>query len=711
MARFARWLGVLVKTCPSCNSRVDDGLIVCPNCKHDFDQPSAGLNVSQTIMGFPALSDILANEPAPEQDSAKQTLFGFPAQKAGMSPVAPRESPISEAEDSEPEYDESDATHLIPADQLQREFELNTPVAAAVEAHEPRMTMAGIPVSELSASPASIKSAWGLDEDSESDSTSVVPASAIFDKELSSKAGFSKRVETPEFPTSSTLMGMSLEDFNARLNTPSETDDNPVHSTQFAMPAVQAPEPAPSRPVQTEFDSGPSVELPTQMWNPSDELNEDNSQHRELLQKIRGDAAEKHGEPRAGVDRGTAENAKPLSVGPALGLAAGKVPAIPAPKSSGLGDASSLRSRLQQKLKGAVPEPLLKPPALPVIAAPVIAVKPAAVEPNFETAFELDELPEISIEAIVPMEPVSAHTDVAKEPRSLSSSGVLGGGTYVVSKKEEPPAPTVFPTVSSVPAPEDDEEFAFADTSIARPEPLPEKPVDAPVLNFAIGEQANPGHRSTPTIGGMPPAVERTANPLPTPPTAAPQIAAPQIAAPQIAAPQIAAPQIAAPQIAAPQIAAPQIAAPQVAAPQIAAPTFDSIPDAVNAIEAPSNELVTEDAPDKLIMGLQTALGVLGFLLVAGSALFNMIMGVGGIILGGVFGAFALALLAISVVPFDATAKNVAWTFLGGIVVAAAAAVLVFDLIQPMAGALAFGGGMASFFAAITGVVLNRILR
>jgi hypothetical protein len=67
--------------------------------------------------------------------------------------------------------------------------------------------------------------------------------------------------------------------------------------------------------------------------------------------------------------------------------------------------------------------------------------------------------------------------------------------------------------------------------------------------------------------------------------------------------------------------------------------------------------------------------------------------------------------LAISVVPFDATAKNVAWTFLGGIVVAAAAAVLVFDLIQPMAGALAFGGGMASFFAAITGVVLNRILR
>jgi len=710
MARFARWLGVLVKTCPSCNSRVDDGLIVCPNCKHDFDLPSAGANVSHTMMGFPALSDMLLNEPPVEADSAKHTLFGFPAQKAGMSPLARHDADLSEAEDSESEseYDEGDATHLIPADQLQREFEVNTPVAAAVEAHEPRMTMAGIPVSELSASPASIKSAWGLDEESESDRTSVVPASAIFDKEQNAKAGFSKRVDAPEFPGSSTLMGMSLDDFNATLNAPrDEADDNAVHSTQFAMPAIQAVEPAPAEPAREEYDSGPaSVELPTQMWNPSDELDEDNAQHRELLQKIRGDAAEKQGEPRPSLDRGTAENAKPISSGPALGLAVGKAPAIPAPRSSGLGDTSSLRSRLQERLKGAVPEPLPKPAviAAPVIAAPVISApkpipaapataEPKAAEPSFEAALESGDLPEISMEAIVPL--ASARPEVAKEPRSLSSSGVLGGGTYVVSKKEEAPAQPIFPKESTVTAPEDEAEFAFADTSIARPEPLPSPPTDAPVLNFAIGEQANQGRPSTPTIGGMPPVVERTPTPLPAPQATAPQAVAPQAAAPQAAAPQAAAPQAAAPQ----------------AAPQSTDPSLGSIPVGVHATS--SGKLITQVNPesDRLIMRIAQLLGFFGFLLVAGSALVNIIMGVGGIILGLVFGVFALALMAITFVPFDATAKNIAWTFLGGIVVVAAAAVLVFELIHPIAGALAAGGGMASVFAGFAGVVLNRVLR
>ena len=264
-----------MKTCPSCNSRVDDGLTTCPYCTHDFKKPVSGGNASHTMMGFPALSDILANEPAQEQDPAKQTLFGFPAQKGGMNSFTTTpNADLEVAEESEPEYDEGDATHLIPAAQLQREFELNTPATAAVEAHEPRMTMAGVPVSELNASPTSIKSAWGLDEESENDSTSVVPASTIFDKEQSAKAGFSKRVETTDFPNSSTLMGMSLEDFNASLNPGSEVEEPNVHSTQFAMPAVQSIEPKTKESLRhDDLDSGPvSGELPTQMWNPSDEL-------------------------------------------------------------------------------------------------------------------------------------------------------------------------------------------------------------------------------------------------------------------------------------------------------------------------------------------------------------------------------------------------------------------------------------------------------
>ncbi len=624
------------------------------------------------MMGFPALSDLLASEPEPDADSAKNTLFGFPAQKAGMNAFKRNDSEPSLAEESEIEYDEGDATHLIPAAQLQREFE-GTPAAAAVEAHEPRMTMAGVPVSELGGSPASIKSAWGLDEESETDHTAVVPASAIFDKEQSAKAGFSKRVETTEFPNSSTLMGMSLDDFNAALKTPAEADEPSGHSTQFAMPAIQVTPPV-ETPHNDDLDSGPvSGELPTQMWNPSDELDEDNVQHRELLEKIRGEAAGKAGAAKAPVDRGTAENAKPLSDGPAKGLAAGQAPKIPAPKSTGLGDPTSLRSRLQERLKGAVPEPVLKP--VVVAPKPVVNPKPIAApkpelaasapesptpEPILDLPLDSSELPEISMGSIVPMADASPEPKPAKEPRNLSSSGVLGSQTYVVSKKQEVPAQPIFPADSVDAAPEDDEEFAFADTSIAAP-------------GAVIAARA-----TTPTIGGMPPAVVREPTPAPMPAPAQTSEPEPAPASQPAITPS-----------------------PALTPARESASVLETSP--TPQADAPH----VPQQPEILVFRLQQLFGFFGFALVAASVAIN-VLSVGGLIFALLFAVFAGVLAAITFAPIPAAARNVAWALWGIIIVAVATAVLAFDFITPPAGALAIGGGLASLFA---GTVLNRILR
>lgn len=429
-----------MKNCPGCSSRLDDSIGLCPSCGYEFQETG-----SKTIMGFPAVTAAdLSDDSESAVDPAKQTLFGFPAQKGFASSF---EEP-SEAE-------EDDATSLIPADQLQREFEDDEPQRALVEEIKK-------PAPKEESGAPNIKAAWGLDEDSEESRTSVMSAKNAFGAP-DEPAGFSVRKEDVEFPDHSTLMGMNIADFERKAAAEAAAAD-PTRSTQFAMPAVQLdqPESKPKPAPTPELDSGPisdEIGAPTQMWNPSDEIPEDaTKEQREVLEKIR------KGQMPAEAKRSTQESAKPGGQTLPSGPKAGAPPAINVPNL----DPADLRARLQAKLKSS----------------------------------SLGELPEPSKSKLeMPAEPqnppVPAESQPEPEPqKDLSSQGVLGKGTYVVSRpKEEAPvqipdkAPIaklqLAPTQSEQPepaaklpargetpragvvfSPEDEEDFAFADTSV-----------------------------------------------------------------------------------------------------------------------------------------------------------------------------------------------------------------------------------------------------
>lgn len=388
-----------MKNCPSCAARLESHLKKCTACGYDF--PDA--NANKTMMGLPAVSFPL-DDVADGPDPGKQTLFGFPAQKASSFAAFDEED------------EEDDSTHLIPASQLQKEFQGDSSQRAQVEPVKEDPREKGVP---------SMKSAWGLEEDSDGPKTAMVSRPSAFG-DSTEAAGFSIRQEEHPFPEHQTLMGMSLSDFGPPKPA-AEPDEEPPRSTQFGIPAVQKP----TAPPKVDLDSGPiSAEVndsPTEMWNPMSEIaaTEAQSDRKALLEKLR-----------KGVDAPnkttTEEHIKPggqvLPVGPAAGI----VPSIPAPNI----DAGDLRARLQAKLKASsLDSGPISPTALP---------KPEPVKPQ----------------PVAPLEP----------PARTEAPGAAIGRIQLTPKQVSPqPEPVPSPVREGVLfSPDSDEDdFAFADTGIA----------------------------------------------------------------------------------------------------------------------------------------------------------------------------------------------------------------------------------------------------
>lgn len=703
------------------------------------------------MMGFPALSSLTSNTSDDAPDPSKQTLFGFPTQKAG-APTAP-----ALQEDSESDlYDEGEATSLIPAAQLQKEFEAQSSMPAQVEVHSPRATVAGIPVSEFAKAPQNIKSAWGMEEDSDfnSESTSVISAGAIFEKEQEVKAGFSKRVENMEFPTSSTLMGMSITDFEKGGPKPEEN----ARSTQFAMPAVQFTDtPKPGRtPFKTPQgaqeiitsvpDDGPeSGELSTQMWNPLEETTgSDQAEHRAFLEKLRSGNDDdgkgtRMGMPAISGARTTAENAKPAAATAPQGPQPGKAPSLPAPSTS---NTDSLRQRLQDRLKGAVPPPsgLGAAAAKPAVPAP----SKTAEEPFEKAVIDLSDL---SVEPLKPATPKPSPLEAsiddtiqvvpeAKAPRSLASSGVLGKHTYVVSKNDEPAAPkpaaigriverpataqapAVQQPEAPTPAPnsphsvatkapmpllEDDDDFAFADTGIASADLLAKinvQPAPTPIFADADPFEAAAPAPSQPLTGSGSAVRDPAPTPGPTPALNYP----PQEDTTDPQFPPAAfqgAPQT----YAEPAPAYQEPAAPVPAAPAITAATEHQVqPQAQQHAPQTTTQQAPQGAPgtDPLVAKFQMLFALLGsLLLLAGAAVAGL---AAALPVAGGLGLLAV-ILAAATFALPQSKRGVAWVALGVIISVVGAVILVLDL-SVIAGACAIGGG----FAAIAGFVLGKLL-
>ncbi len=435
------------------------------------------------MMGFPSISGLLDDyeKENEDPDAGKNTMFGFPAPDAGTK--TQQATPLPEPEEpSEPEYDEydeDDATHLIPADQLQREFQSDDKKAAVEERQEKDNPVAN---------------AWGLEADSQpSDdgaSTSVLHASQLASYEDDGDSAFSTQGSESKgnaaFPDSGTLMGMNLEDFAADGGKDSEPEPESPRSTQFALPAVQMSDVA-ARNAADADDSGPMgdsgdvstdvLETPTEMWNPEMAQDDENDPKRaEVLAKLR--------EAREPAPRGETQRALPAVTQADLDAAAededdipppavptpNRGPAKTVPKLKGLPDPSTLRAKLQAKLgeSGGLPKPSgsadsssapgLKPPI------PTPAPTPAPATPT---------------------------SDGADDEAAKPITGVLGGGSYNITREEakgkalgkvavqkrptldedglgEPQTMDIeLEPASLAEESELDEDFAYADTGIA----------------------------------------------------------------------------------------------------------------------------------------------------------------------------------------------------------------------------------------------------
>lgn len=495
---------------------------VCPACGHSFDSGSSD-DTNKTIMGFPAIEspDSSEVEEVGESDN-KSTLFGFPAIESEDDAREPTDESLEE--DSYSEYDGSDDTHLIPAEELQKEFEADQRRELRVEREPDPMqgTVAGIPaVSPDDNDEAdSASAAWGLDEPSDS-ATSVVPGSMLTSEDApADDAGYSRT--HPEgnesFPNHGTLMGMSLTDFEKDLLNP-EQDSDPSRATQFAIPAVQQDELAEAGeqdpPADVDADdadtSDDELDAPTAMWNPSQELeDESDPRRREVLEKLRQQRDSKEEETPA---RTTAENARPLGdlnvsakaepgVAPTAsessegGSTGDPLSALPAPSKKSnsseskerprLPDAAELRARLKAKREALrTNRAQLDPGSIPA--------------PNPERNLPADS----ALNQANP-DTLTDNASTGRE-RPLAESGVLGGSSYFKAKGDIHPEQPVKKTgekrvsklqldstmqaqandnpesVSDSSIHESDEfseDFAFAETTVA-PADIYEEPADS----------------------------------------------------------------------------------------------------------------------------------------------------------------------------------------------------------------------------------------
>ena len=614
-------------------------------------------------MGFPAVTAAdLSDDSESAVDPAKQTLFGFPAQKGFASSF------------EEPSDAEEDATSLIPADQLQREFEDDKPQRALVEEINK-------PAPKEEPGAPNIKAAWGLEEDSEESRTSVMSAKNAFGAP-DEPAGFSVRKEDVEFPDHSTLMGMNIADLERKASAKAEPEADPTRSTQFAMPAVQfdsqesKPKPAPA----PELDSGPisdEIGAPTQMWNPSNEIPEDaTKEQREVLEKIR------KGQMPAEAKRSTQESAKPGGQTLPSGPKAGAPPAINVPNL----DPADLRARLQAKLKSS----------------------------------SLSELPEPSKPKLeMPAEPqkptVPAESQPEPEPqKDLSSQGVLGKGTYVVSRpKEEAPvqipekAPIaklqLAPTQSEQPepaakvpargetpragvvfSPEDDEDFAFADTSVVP-------------SNLLEGLSSEPAR-----VDGRPTDLFQQVEEEPAQPTPVPQEPGRPLFPTPGPAPEFETPRLDAPQAVVPPLE-------EAVAPRDVQVTPSPQPQT----QPEHSSLIQPTAQSQVDYGpvlLQRIPAVFGALLLLISLVFGVLSG-GAVVLfaSAVFGVLGIASLANTFSGPPTSLRRVVWAAIGIVGCGFGLVTLFLDLVPVSVGFPAFCGGFALFLASIIRTLYDKL--
>lgn len=614
-------------------------------------------------MGFPAVTAAdISDDSESAVDPAKQTLFGFPAQKGFASSF------------EEPSDAEEDATSLIPADQLQREFEDDKPQRALVEEIKK-------PAPKEEPGAPNIKAAWGLEEDSEESRTSVMSAKNAFGAP-DEPAGFSVRKEDVGFPDHSTLMGMNIADFERKASAKAEPEADPTRSTQFAMPAVQfdSQESKPKPASAPDLDSGPisdEIGAPTQMWNPSNEIPEDaTKEQREVLEKIR------KGQMPTEAKRSTQESAKPGGQTLPSGPKSGAPPAINVPNL----DPADLRARLQAKLKSSslseLPEP--SKPKLEKLAEPQKPAVPAERQPEPEPQ------------------------------KDLSSQGVLGKGTYVVSRpKEEAPvqipekAPIaklqLAPTQSEQPepaakvpargetpragvvfSPEDDEDFAFADTSV----------VPGNLLEGLSSEPAR--------VDGRPTDLFQQVEEEPAQPTPVPQEPGRPLFPTPGPAPEFETPRFDAPQAVAPPLE-------EAVAPRDVQVTPSPQPQT----QPEHSSLIQPTAQSQVDYGpvlLQRIPAVFGALLLLISLVFGVLSG-GAVVLfaSAVFGVLGIASLANTFSGPPTSLRRVVWAAIGIVGCGFGLVTLFLDLVPVSVGFPAFCGGFALFLASIIRTLYDKL--
>lgn len=234
-----------MKICPSCQTRVQDHIIVCPSCGHAFeggagDAASEASQPKRTMMGIPSITK--GGQPAPTLGAPlgeRKTAFGLPAAQlfGGQSePASPEpELDFQAAGEEEGAPTQIVAVGNLPDFKLPGEDEDEDEAAAAPvissalpklprlgrprplsEANNPRMTaMGGFPTIEKPDRPAPPDFGDGAlaKEDSAPEATQVAPASLFSSDPDSSGFSMFGRGDKPAAPVeSSTASGMRVEE-------------------------------------------------------------------------------------------------------------------------------------------------------------------------------------------------------------------------------------------------------------------------------------------------------------------------------------------------------------------------------------------------------------------------------------------------------------------------------------------------------------------
>lgn len=468
-------------------------------------------------MGFPSLAAALqeAEESAPE-DASKQTLFGFPAQKA----FGAEESEVAPESD-----DGAGATSIINASA----FEFNTPTISSEadfddlpveeqdeESKAPTMeadlrgTVAGMPLKPRDEFP--------------DDATEVVSGAAVFPGMRLADDGD----DDDDVRNKGTLMGMSLADMQAAAPAAGS------NSTQFAMPAAQSkPDVGGTQKLQTlKEDSEEQVDdSPTMAWSPGLlQKSDDKDGRKKLLEKIR--------RSRPAGDSETSESHDGEAQGPDLSALKGLKPKRD-PDSASEFPGDDIRDTNEQP--SAPPTGVLRTAGQRrssqsgTIPAPVGGLGAAA---SLEQADEAESLESISDPEFGLMETDIASGDILKQAvQNLAARGVnvepdvspaplrtkkaiydtFDGGSGSAPKPAPPAGPMTVPT--KLPA-----QLAPQPTPQPAPQPVPQRPVmHTPSASYA---QPQHNHSSQNLPRPQPPSAQLQPSTPYVPPTTSTELSA-----------------------------------------------------------------------------------------------------------------------------------------------------------------------------------------